>query len=60
MYPIPTEAATQGLTDKYIGTWFKKTGKRDSIVLASKVRVAGGVASTPVPDWGLRFRSRLF
>eukprot|EP00798_Chlamydomonas_sp_ICE-L_P018990 gene18990-25572_t len=36
MYPVPTEAETQGLTDKYIGTWMKNR-KRDSIVLASKV-----------------------
>lgn len=36
MYPVPTEAGTQGLTEKYIGTWMK-TQKREDIVLASKV-----------------------
>eukprot|EP00633_Aureoumbra_lagunensis_P000983 CAMPEP_0197297202 /NCGR_PEP_ID=MMETSP0890-20130614/40451_1 /TAXON_ID=44058 ORGANISM="Aureoumbra lagunensis, Strain CCMP1510" /NCGR_SAMPLE_ID=MMETSP0890 /ASSEMBLY_ACC=CAM_ASM_000533 /LENGTH=335 /DNA_ID=CAMNT_0042774235 /DNA_START=255 /DNA_END=1262 /DNA_ORIENTATION=+ len=36
MYPVPTEAETQGATDKIIGTWLKKR-KRDEIVLASKV-----------------------
>ncbi len=29
-----------GKTETYIGTWFKKSGKRDKIVLASKI--AGG------------------
>lgn len=36
MYPVPTEAETQGLTDKYIGTWLKDQ-KRDDLILASKV-----------------------
>ncbi len=37
MYPVPPKAETQGLTESYIGTWFKKTGRRKDIVLASKV-----------------------
>lgn len=37
MYPVPPKAETQGLTESYIGTWFKKTGRRQDIVLASKV-----------------------
>jgi hypothetical protein len=36
MYPVPVEAATQGKTDQYIGTWLKDQ-KRDGIYLASKV-----------------------
>lgn len=36
MYPIPTEATTQGLTDRYIGTWLRGR-KREDVVLASKV-----------------------
>jgi aryl-alcohol dehydrogenase-like predicted oxidoreductase len=36
LYAIPPEEHTQGLTEKYIGTWFEKTGNRDKIVLASK------------------------
>ena len=36
MYPVPTEASTQGSTDRYIGSWLKGR-KRDSVVLASKV-----------------------
>lgn len=41
MYPVPPKPETQGLTETYIGTWFCKTGKRDEIVLASKVAGPG-------------------
>ena len=37
MYPVPTEAATQGETDKTIGEWLRRRGKRDDVVLASKI-----------------------
>lgn len=38
MYPVPTEATTQGRTDKYIGSWLKKGEvARDKIILATKV-----------------------
>jgi aryl-alcohol dehydrogenase-like predicted oxidoreductase len=38
MYPVtPTRAETLGRTEEYIGTWIAKSGKRDKIVLASKV-----------------------
>lgn len=37
LYPIPKNPKTQGLTETYIGNWFKKTGQRDKIVLASKI-----------------------
>ncbi|MGV3492021.1 MAG: aldo/keto reductase [Devosia sp.] len=40
MYAVPPDASTYGKTEEIIGTWFEKTGKRDQIVLASKV--AGG------------------
>jgi len=36
MYPVPPRAETQGLTEEYIGTWFKKTGLRDKYILATK------------------------
>ena len=36
MYPVPPRAETQGRTEEYIGTWFKKTGLRDNYVLATK------------------------
>lgn len=42
MYPIPTKAETQGLTDKYIASWMKDSGlSRDKIVLATKVAGPG-------------------
>lgn len=37
MYSVPGRKETQGSTEKMIGTWFKKTGKRDQIVLATKI-----------------------
>ena len=37
LYPIPPEADTQGRTEDYIGNWFKQSGKRDQIILGSKV-----------------------
>ncbi|EKF54839.1 aldo/keto reductase [Galbibacter marinus] len=37
LYPIPKNPKTQGATEIYIGNWFKKTGNRDKVVLASKV-----------------------
>ena len=40
MYAVPPSAETYGKTEEIIGSWFKATGNRDRIVLASKV--AGG------------------
>jgi aryl-alcohol dehydrogenase-like predicted oxidoreductase len=37
MYPVMPRAATQGSTERFIGSWLKKTGKRGDVVLASKV-----------------------
>lgn len=37
LYAIPIEKETQGSTEKIMGTWFKKTGNRDKIILASKI-----------------------
>lgn len=37
MYPVPPRPKTQGLTESYIGNWLKRGGKRDRIILASKV-----------------------
>lgn len=44
LYPIPPRQEEQGDTERFIGTWFKKTGLRDKIVLASKI--AGPAAFT--------------
>jgi len=37
MYPVPPKAETQGLTEQYIGSWLSKRGRRNELVLASKV-----------------------
>lgn len=37
LYPVPANAETYGDTESVIGTWFKKSGNRDKVVLASKV-----------------------
>lgn len=36
MYPVPPGAATQGSTERFIGSWLKKSGARERIVLATK------------------------
>ena len=37
LYSVPARPETQGTTEKIIGTWFKKTGNRDKIILATKI-----------------------
>ena len=41
LYAVPATAETYGKTEEIIGTWFKKTGNRDKVVLASKIAGAG-------------------
>ncbi len=42
MYPAtPISAETQGRSEEIIGSWFKANGKRDQIILASKVTGEG-------------------
>ena len=36
MYPVPGKEETQGLTEKYIGTWLKGQ-RREDLIIASKV-----------------------
>ncbi|MGH6648644.1 NADP(H)-dependent aldo-keto reductase [Aquabacterium sp.] len=47
MYPVPPKPETQGLTEQYIGTWLKKTGRRQDIVLASKAAGPSHQAARP-------------
>jgi aryl-alcohol dehydrogenase-like predicted oxidoreductase len=37
MYSIPPMRETQGSTERIIGSWFRSRGKRDKVILASKV-----------------------
>ncbi len=41
MYPVPPRPDTQGRTEAYIGAWLKASGRRDRVVLASKVAGRG-------------------
>ena len=41
LYPVPAAAETQGETELIMGTWFKKTGNREKVILASKVAGPG-------------------
>lgn len=40
LYSVPATPETYGATEKIIGSWFKKTGNREKVVLATKI--AGG------------------
>ncbi len=37
LYPVPAHADRYADTEKIIGNWFSKTGKRDKIILGSKI-----------------------
>ena len=41
LYSVPAKAETYGSTEKIIGSWFRKTGNRDKVVLASKISGVG-------------------
>ncbi|QRX82804.1 NADP(H)-dependent aldo-keto reductase [Glaciimonas sp. PAMC28666] len=44
MYPVPPRPETQGSTEQYLGSWLKKSGKRDQVMIATK---ATGPARKP-------------
>lgn len=52
MYSVPADPKTQGSTERIIGTWLKKTGRRDEIVLASKITGPAEMASHIRPKLG--------
>ena len=37
IYPVPPAAETRFLTDKYIASWLKKRGRRDDVLIFTKV-----------------------
>jgi len=41
LYPVPATAETYAETERIIGNWFKKTGHRDKVVLATKIAGTG-------------------
>ena len=56
MYPVPAHEPTYGHTEKIIGTWLKKSGKRADIVLASKI--AGANRGLPFIREDLGFNAK--
>lgn len=41
LYPVPANAETYADTERIIGNWFSKTGKRDQVILATKIAGPG-------------------
>ncbi|MGY0391487.1 aldo/keto reductase [Bizionia sp. KMM 8389] len=41
LYPVPAQADTYAETERIIGNWFKKSGNRSKVVLASKIAGPG-------------------
>ena len=41
LYPVPATAETYAETERIIGSWFKKTGNRENIVLGTKIAGPG-------------------
>ncbi len=37
LYAIPSKKENNGLTELYIGSWLKKTGRRNDVILSSKI-----------------------
>jgi aryl-alcohol dehydrogenase-like predicted oxidoreductase len=37
MYPVMARAETQGSTERFIGSWLRKTGRRRDVILATKI-----------------------
>ncbi|MYN01800.1 aldo/keto reductase [Pseudoduganella sp. DS3] len=46
LYPVRPAAETQGATERFIGSWLKKSGRRGDVVLATKI-----VGPNPYMHW---------
>lgn len=58
MYSVPGRKETQGSTERIIGTWLKKTGRRHDIILATKVTGPSAGLTHISPNLGFS-RSRI-
>jgi aryl-alcohol dehydrogenase-like predicted oxidoreductase len=47
MYPVPPKPETQGLTERYLGSWLKKSGKREQLIIATKAAGPARMAHNP-------------
>lgn len=52
MYSIPAKPETQGSTEKVIGSWINKTGRREDVIIASKIAGPSEMVSHIRPDLG--------
>jgi aryl-alcohol dehydrogenase-like predicted oxidoreductase len=52
MYSVPANKETQGSTERIIGSWLKSSGRREEIVLASKVAGPGRAMAHIRPNLG--------
>lgn len=43
MYPVPPKAETQGATEDHLGRWLAMSGKRDDLVIATKIAGPGNM-----------------
>jgi aryl-alcohol dehydrogenase-like predicted oxidoreductase len=41
LYPVPPRGETQGRTEAYLGSWLRRRGRRDELVIASKAAGPG-------------------
>lgn len=57
LYAIPPKAETYGATEKVIGSWLKKHGRRDDVVLASKIAGPGPGWVNHIRDGETRFNA---
>lgn len=58
MYPIPPDPEKQGTTERYLGSWLKKCGKRDDLVIASKVAASDLIRTRARPEDGRTIYNR--
>ena len=54
LYSVPPRKETWGSTESIIGNWFQKTGKRDKVILASKV--CGKTSNKYIRGGGYNFK----
>ncbi|MDB5238079.1 MAG: NADP(H)-dependent aldo-keto reductase [Candidatus Kaiserbacteria bacterium] len=58
MYPIPPEPEKQGTTERYVGNWLAKRGKRDDLIIASKVASSNLIRTRPIEGDRTRYNKK--
>ena len=57
LYAIPPKAGTYGKTESIIGTWLAKRGRRDDVILASKIAGGGAEWVSHIREGHTRFNA---